>query len=90
MTNTETSINARIKWLLIAGSVFVAFAALLLVWIPYQRQMRLIEEIEAMGGRVSTEEVGPEWLRELVGENRMRGFAPIHVLLLENTSINDA
>ncbi len=42
MTNTDKSTNARIKWLVIAGSVFVAVSEFLLVWIPYLRQMRLI------------------------------------------------
>lgn len=50
MTTTEQS-HSQIKWLLFALSVLVAIGAFILVWIPYQRQMRLIEEIEAMGGR---------------------------------------
>ena len=36
MTNTENSTNARIKWLAIATSVFVAVSVFLLVWIPYR------------------------------------------------------
>ena len=88
---SEKSINARIKWLLIAGGVFVAVAACLLVWIPYQRQMRLIEEIEAMpGGVVRTEEVGPEWLRILFSDERMRGFDSIVEVRLADFPIDDA
>lgn len=93
MTTTEQS-HARIKWLLIALSVFVAVGAFLLVWVPYQRQVRVIEEIEAMGVPntwIKLEPVGPEWLRELVGDERMKGFDGIDaVVLLAGAPIDDA
>ena len=59
MNDTDKSRHAQINWLLFPGGVPVAIAAFLLVWVPYQRQMRLIEEFEAMAGSVFPEEVGP-------------------------------
>ena len=42
--------------------------------VPAYRQLALIERIEAGGGKVKTEPVGPEWVRNLLGEEMMRGF----------------
>lgn len=57
-----------VTMLLAAGTVFVT------VVLPYRQQMAAIEHIEEHGGSIETEPVGPEWLRDLVGEERMKGF----------------
>ena len=62
MTTTEQTVHARIKWLLIAGGVLVAVGAFLLVWVPYLRQMRLIADVEAIGGEIFFDRVGPGWI----------------------------
>ena len=90
MNDTEESRHSRINWLLLAGGVLVALAAYPLVWVPHDRQTRLIEEIEGMGlAQVDLEPVGPAWLRKF-GFGRMWGFKAIYHVSLEKVSVDDA
>jgi hypothetical protein len=45
------------------------------VWLPWRREQQVIPKIEGWGGVIGTKPLGgPQWLRQLVGEHRMRGF----------------
>lgn len=62
--------------LLAIGSIFLG------VVMPYQRQMSLIEHIEALGGDVWAEPIGPRWFRTVIGKHRMKGFEDVKYLYL--------
>ena len=59
-------------WFLLATVALVVGFIGLSVWLPYHREQQVIQKIEGWGGTVGTQIVGPEWLRRLVGEDRMR------------------
>jgi len=61
-------------WFLLSTVVLVLCFATLSVWWPYHREQPVILLIESCGGKVETETIGPEWSRQLVGEDRMKGF----------------
>lgn len=82
--------------------IFVAVLVLLgvgsILWIgvtiflPSHREQQTIHEIEWRGGRVTTERVGPEWLRSLVDRDRIKefsGFEGIVKVSLSDTSVTD-
>jgi hypothetical protein len=61
-------------WILLATAVLVAgaIAAQFAVWIHRHReQQAAIREIQFLRGEYSLGRTGPEWLRSLVGEQRM-------------------
>ena len=48
---------------IVIGAVLVAMVyGALLVWVPYQREQRIIKEIEAYGGGAHWEYFGPDWI----------------------------
>jgi len=66
-------------WIPVSLRLFAAILVLLGVagaWrgVTAYQQLAAIREVERLGGRVSEERIGTTWLRELVGEERMRGF----------------
>lgn len=61
----------------IATLVVIILASFLLC-VQYRRQMRLIRKIESYGGgQVFTEQRAPDLLRELLGDELLRGLEPI-------------
>ena len=42
------------------------------VWLPYHQEQQIVYEIEGWGGSVYTVTDGPNWLRSLVGEDRIK------------------
>lgn len=67
----------RLQRLLLATLSILVVGGLLLRSYRYQQQMALIERIEAAGGAVETKPWGPEWMRQTVGAERMRGLEHI-------------
>jgi len=62
------------------------------VWWPYYREQQVILEIRKFGGNVATETGGPEWLRWLVGEDRLKKvkvFERVSVVALGSKEITD-
>src|SRR5690606_16899305 len=53
--------------------VILVTAGGLFAW-KAQRQLSLFQEIDAAGGGVATEPIGPDWLREWVGPERLRAI----------------
>src|SRR5579859_5006799 len=57
-------------WLL--GTVALVVAGIgLSVWLPYHREQQAIQKIKSWPGVVETTTVGPGWLRQLVGNDRV-------------------
>lgn len=77
---------------LVVATLLLALATVsVTVMVPYRRQMKLIERIEGIGGQghIDTVPVGPEWLRKLLGEERMRGFEVITVVIINGPVASD-
>lgn len=55
----------------------------------YQQQMTLLDRIEQAGGLVGTKPIGPEWLRDFLGEQRMRGFENVYIINVTIPQITD-
>jgi len=80
----------RPLWLALATAVVVALGIALRVGVPIYHQQTAIHEIEQLGGKVKTLPGGPEWLREWVGDSRMKPFDHVTTVLLNGTEATDA
>jgi hypothetical protein len=97
MTDAPTDIDQsspkqsrrRYGWWLVFALFVLLFAVGLPYLIRYHRQMALIERIESAGGAVRTEQVGPEWLRIFLDEDRMRGFDNVVVIYDPSPMVDD-
>src|SRR5436853_574884 len=61
-------------WLLLATVVLVVGFAGLSVWLPHYREQQVMHRIKGWKGSVTVEKGGPEWLRKLVSEDRIKEF----------------
>jgi hypothetical protein len=59
-------------WLLLATVGLAVAAVGLSIWLPRYREQQAIQKIEEWGGQVETRTDDPEWLRNLVGKDRMK------------------
>ena len=75
--------------MLAVGIVLVAAAVGIYFGIPVYRQQTMIQEIERLGGWVGAREGGPEWLREKLGHERMKGFDEIRAVSVGGTEFDD-
>ena len=66
--------------------VFVALS----IWMPYYKQQQIVQDIEGCGGSVFTTKGGPDWLRWLVGDERMTVFDRIGSVDLHGSTFTDA
>ncbi len=73
----------------IPTAVLVIAAVSLQVGLPIYREQAAIATIERLGGRVLRRQVGPEWLRECIGEKRMTSFDNVFAVWLEQEQITD-
>ena len=64
----------RPLWIGLATVVLIVVAVGLHFGVPIYRQHVVIREIERVGGNVETRPRGPKWLRERVGNERMKLF----------------
>ena len=83
------------KRILLVFTMLACFVATLVVvgltvWVPYQRTQSVIREFERMGGEVVTEPGGPKWLREWIGNERMKMFGKVVSLRLNRKLVSDA
>lgn len=78
------------KWLLLPTILLLTVAVGLPFAIPVYRQYSAIREIERLGGAVDAGDGGPEWLREWIGDERMRVCDDVLSVYLSNTQITDA
>src|SRR5258708_25089665 len=80
-------------WLLLATVVLAIAGIGLSIWMPYHREQQIVARVEGWGGKVKTETAGPEWLLQLVGEDRMKGFkvfGRVSKVNLNGTTVTDA
>ena len=61
-------------WFLLGAMVLVVAEFGLSIWLPWHREQQVVRMIEGWGGNVGTETGGPNWLRRLIGEDRMNEF----------------
>jgi hypothetical protein len=58
-------------WFLLTAIVLVVGFAGLSIWLPSYREQQVIQRVEELGGRVETKTDNPDWLKKLVGEDRL-------------------
>jgi hypothetical protein len=81
----------RPLWIGLATVVLVVFAAGLKIGTTIYRQHVAFREIERVGGSVSTDPRGPEWLRDRVGDEWMKLTGDVVIgAHLEHTHLTDA
>jgi hypothetical protein len=98
MTDAPTNIDEsspkksrrRYGWWLFFALVVLLFAAGLPIAIRSQRQISLIDRLEKAGGQVFTKPVGPEWLRDFLSEDRMRGFDDMTCVFVDPQTANES
>jgi hypothetical protein len=79
-------------WFLLMTVVLVIAGIGSSIWLPWCREQRVIQLIEGWGGTVKTETGDPEWLRNLVGEDRIkqgRLFERVVEVSLNGTAVSD-
>ena len=64
----------RPLWMGLATVALIVAGVGLRIGVPAYWQQALIREIERLGGRVETDPRGPRWIRNLVGDQRMKLF----------------
>ena len=79
-------------WLLLATFVLVVGFVGLSVWLAWHREQQLIRMVESWEGYAVTETGGPQWLRQIVGEERMKKFKVferVHFVNLGDSKVSD-
>ena len=74
-------------WLLVVAVVLVGVGIVCTVLLS--PTTRLIREVKALGGRVDSEYGGPEWLSDLIDDDRLTMFHRLQWVALHETSITD-
>src|SRR5262245_8096366 len=64
----------RPLWIGLATILLIVVAVGLHIGVPIYREQVAIREIERLGGYVQTEQGGPKWVRECIGDQRMKLF----------------
>jgi hypothetical protein len=95
ISNATTDRPSR-AWRRIPVSVLIFAAILVLLFVDnvlsYCHEQQVIQMVERFAGKVTKETVGPDWLRELVGKDRlgkMKVFDRIDVIKLNFSEITD-
>ena len=79
-----------VRVIIVLTLVLVVAAVYVTIWLPSQYQISTINLIEGIGGRVSIERVGPDWLRTFLGSDSMKGFDRVVGVVLTDTQADDA
>ncbi len=84
------------RWIPLSLRLFVAMLVILGVGsalriaVPAYRQYAAIREIQRLGGKADFCRVGPPWLRDLVGIDRMRMFDRVFSITLDKKRATDS
>ena len=70
----------RPLWIGVAAVVLIVASVGLGTFVPYYRQQVALREIERLGGIMKIEPGGPEWLRQRLGNERMKVFDKIETI----------
>src|SRR5579872_2942018 len=77
-------------WLALLAVLTLVGAMGLSVCLPHYRQQQLIHRFVRLGGKVLAENGGPQWLRTLIGDQRMTPFDQVRHVGLVGTAVTDA
>lgn len=77
-------------WIGLPAIALIVVAVGLRVGLPIYRQHVAVQEIERLGGTADCVHVGPQWLRDRVGDERMRLFDKVVNVRLSETQATDA
>jgi hypothetical protein len=80
----------RPGWWIFSGLVLGVALLSLRIGLPWWRRAAFLDEIVHFEGRFETHPVGPDWLRNLVGEHAMRGFDEVVSIDVDGTQIDDS
>ncbi len=80
----------RLLWIGLATAVLVVVAVTMKFGLPIYRQQLAIREIERLGGLVDTRPGGPQWLRDRVGDARMKLLDEVITIHLDSSQVTDA
>jgi Leucine-rich repeat (LRR) protein len=81
------------RWLLLAAAILLVGSIGLSVWRPYHLEQQAIHEIQILGGEVVLKVAAPEWLYQIVGEERLdtlKIFSRVSQVFLTGSSVTDA
>jgi len=76
-------------WLVLAVPALLAMVVGTKMGLSQHRQRTAIAEIEKLGGVVSLQNGGPDWLRRIVGNETMRFFDGVYLVNLSKTLATD-
>ena len=79
----------RPLWIFLASVAIAVVSLGLRFGEPIWRRQLAIWELERIGGRLSFDKTGPSWLRELVGDRRMRAFDAVDWINFRSTPFYD-
>lgn len=90
MTEAKTKSRfPRTGTLLFIGLALLISGGVLMVWLPYHRERRVIAEIERLGGGVETEVVRPFWIPDAVADEYLWVFEKVDAIEFRNKRFSD-
>src|SRR5260370_358254 len=80
----------RPAWIFLATVVLSVVAVGLIIGVPMYRQEAAIREIKRIGGSVRQVNGGPDWLRNLIGDEAVWPFDEVRLIALTDTQATHA
>jgi len=80
----------RWVWFYVATAVILAVSFGVHFGLPVYRQQQVLDEVARLGGWAGAREGGPKWLREKLGNERMKGFDEIRAINLDGKEVTDS
>src|SRR6266478_2521471 len=80
----------RPLWIGVAAVVLSAVEVGVQFGLPIYRQQAAMREFKRIGGHVITRHVGPEWLRQFLGDERMKLFDDAYFVNLQDKEVDDS
>jgi hypothetical protein len=80
----------RWVWFYLAAAVILAVSFGVHYGLPVYRQQQVLDEVARLQGWAGAREGGPKWLREKLGNERMKGFDEIRAVNLDGKEVTDS
>lgn len=77
----------RPLWIALATVVLIVVGLGLRFGLPIYRQQVAIREIERWGGSIDRKNGGPDWLRQLIGDERIEVFDRVDKVYLKGPQV---
>jgi hypothetical protein len=87
--NPASRHSRRLWWAIGVGGVMLFQVIGVALWWLWSQQMQVLTEIERVGGKIKSEPVGPDWLRNFVGEDAMAGYDRIVFVNFDGSAATD-